>query len=420
MRTDKWVESSQRLYHWLLRLYPQTYRTNYETEMFNLFTDQCREACREQGKLGILSLWLHILADTGVSVAREHLSDPNAKAGLLESIPNAPLPWKGVLLVSIPGLIFFINQIQQLISDSAWYFMMFHGANYFLILPVLLVWLTTRRFPIWGLIPFGLLYRTLLSYGGDFQLFADIRFWFIKTALWLGPHINKYGLKSLLVAFACMILLGTLIGYNIRRRQISRNVWKWLGLYGLLTALQIMGNAYSIHEGLPQNNTMLVNLYHSLSFLLLIFIGMLFARKYGELTFLLLLGYLLPTIIFGSYGNGEPVPFYLVSIVVLVYRFLVALVAPVWLVRAASASGRQHAAVFPVGIAVACQVSFTLVVSLEWASQMGYPITVLDLALDIWRPLIIAAGLGLAVALYLPGGEDRTVLSPPAVSAAAE
>jgi hypothetical protein len=158
---------------------------------------------------------------------------------------------------------------------------------------------------------------------------------------------------------------------------------------------------------------MLDGLYRSLSFLLLVFLGRLFARKFGGLTFLLFLGYLLPAIIFGGYENGESIPFYLVSVVVLVYRFLVALVAPVWLVRAASAPGRRQAAVFPVVIAVACQISFTLGVSLEWASQTGYPITALDLALDIWRQLIITAGLGLAVALYLPKEKNQAAIPPP-------
>jgi hypothetical protein len=280
--------------------------------------------------------------------------------------------------------------------------------------------MVTRRFPVWGLIPLGLLYRTLLSYGGDFPLLAGIRFWFIQTALWLGPNIDKYGLQGLFAAFTGVILLGTLIWYNPRRKQISRNVWKWLGLYGLLIVLQIMGDVYSIHEGLPENWTMLVNLYHSLSFLLLIFIGMLFARTYGGLTFLLLLGYLLPTVVFGGYENGEAVSFFLVSVVVLVYRFLVALLAPVWLVRVASAPARQHAAILPVAIAIACQVFLTLTASLEWASQTGYPITAFDMARDLWRQLIIVAGLGLAAALYIPGGKDRAVASPPDLVATVE
>ena len=53
-------------------------------------------------------------------------------------MPNAPLPWKGVLLVLIPGLIFFVSQIEQVISDKDWFFIVYYRAALFLILPVVL------------------------------------------------------------------------------------------------------------------------------------------------------------------------------------------------------------------------------------------------------------------------------------------
>src|SRR5512138_239100 len=156
MKTNGWVASSQRVYRWLLHLYPQEYRKTYEEEMFHLFTDQCCEAYKQQDRWGMLSLWLRTLPDVGISALHEHISDPQASLGLLEAVPNAPLPWKGVLLVLIPGLIFFVSQIEQVTSSNDWFFIAFYRAGYFLILPVLIVWALTRRFPVWGLIPFGL------------------------------------------------------------------------------------------------------------------------------------------------------------------------------------------------------------------------------------------------------------------------
>jgi hypothetical protein len=91
---------------------------------------------------------------------------------------------------------------------------------------------------------------------------------------------------------------------------------------------------------------------------------------------------------------------------VLIYRFMVALVAPVWLVRAASLPSRQHAAAIPVAIAILCHLSLSVVtwrvITLGW----------LDLVLLIWNQLILAAGLGLAVVLYLPREKDQAVISP--------
>src|SRR4030042_4276358 len=80
----------------------------------------------------------------------------------MEGVPHSPLPWKGVALVMIPGLVFFIGQIGQLAGED-WFFLLASRAAYFLILPVLLVWIFKRRFPVWGLIPLGMLFRTLIN-----------------------------------------------------------------------------------------------------------------------------------------------------------------------------------------------------------------------------------------------------------------
>ncbi|HMB21811.1 MAG TPA: hypothetical protein VKP08_03215, partial [Anaerolineales bacterium] len=210
MKTNEWVASSQRLYRWLLHLYPQGYRSNYEEEMFHLFTDQCREVSKQQSSSGRLFFWLRTLADFGVTVVREHLSDPNARAGLLDAAPNKPLPWKGVLLVLIPGLIFFVSQIEQVTSNNDWFFIAFYRAGYFLILPVLLVWLLTRRFPVWGLIPLGLLYETLWNYFERFDLsklpFNLIDRWFYNgSIIRFGIRIDAYMLKYLSGAVLGMI-----------------------------------------------------------------------------------------------------------------------------------------------------------------------------------------------------------------------
>jgi hypothetical protein len=121
-------------------------------------------------------------------------------------------------------------------------------------------------------------------------------------------------------------------------------------------------------------------------------------------------------VIFGRYGdwNNYPIPFYVVGLAVITYRFVVALVAPVWLVRAASVPGRQRAAVIPVAIAILCQLSLTL---FHWSFV---DMTQLDYVLSVWDYLLAAAGLGLIVALYLPRQQDRPVPSQPELAASAE
>ena len=421
MKSNRWIELSQRFYLQLLHLYPHAYREQYETEMFDFFTQQCWEAYQQRGRLGILSLWPRTLVDVGATAFREHLLDPQAKVGLLEVRPDAPLPWKGVLLVLIPGLIFFVSQIAQLTTDKDWFFIAFYRAAYYLMIPVLLVWLLARRFPIWGLIPLGLLYKLLGSYSPRYLLRQIPFFRNIKETDPLDPTSLPIDLHYLIPLSACAILLCALIWYTSRQLRIPRAAWGWTAFYGMLVVVQIglqgyqfidqqsLYQATDIPDSFMQYYFMQIplwNLYQWLPLLLLIFIGALFARDYGGLSFLLLLGYLLPTIVFGRYGEShEALPFILVSTALLIYRFVVALIAPIWLVRAASRLRRQRAAAIPVAIAVVTQIAFNLIAYTAMVNLADYPAGLLDFAMRIWDQLILAAGLGLAVALYLPKEE---------------
>jgi hypothetical protein len=428
MQRNRWIELSQRFYLQLLHLYPHAYREQYEMEMFGFFTQQCRETYHQRGRLGILSLWPRTLIDVGATAVREHILDPQARVGWLEVRPDAPLPWKGVLLVLVPGLVFFISQIAQLTTDKDWFFIAFYRAAYYLILPVVLVWLLTRRFPIWGLIPLGLLYKLLGSYSPRY-LFRQIPFFRdIEEADPFHPSSLLLDLNYLIPLVACALFLCALIWYTSRQRRIPRAAWGWMAFYGLLVVVQIGLQAYQFidQQSLYQTTDIpdsfmqyyfmhmpLENLYQWLPLLLLIFIGALFARDYGGLSFLLLLGYLLPTIVFGRYGEShEALPFILVSTALLIYRFVVALIAPIWLVRAASRPRRQRAAAIPVAIAIVTQIALNLIAYTAMTNLTGYQPGLLNFAISIWDQLILAAGLGLAVALYLP--EEQAAILPPA------
>lgn len=423
MQTNLWIARSQRFYRWLLRLYPQAYQETYEAEMFRMFTSQCLDAYKQSGRTGILSLWPRTLLDLGITVLHEHFVDPRARLGLLEADPNAPLPWKGVLLILIPGLIFFVSQIVQLTSTTLdWFYWSHYRAAYYLIVPVVLVWLLTRRFPVWGLMPFGLLFATLRNYSqrvpvSSLPIVSDLLS--AKALDGIRTFITITDGKYLVLTTVSVFVVGGLIWFNMHRRQISRAAWGWLGLYFFLILFQMAAQVYQLitWQGIDLVtafnssdvkyylvDSLLWYLYESLSFLLLIFIGLFFARKYGGFSFLLLLGYLLPTIVFGRYDEkwNAPLPFYWIGIGVVVYRFIVAFVAPIWLARSASEPKRQRATAIPVAIAIASQLSLTIITYAVMTTQTGYLPTPLDFALRIWDQLLIAAGLGLAIALYQP------------------
>src|SRR5215470_15637100 len=60
---------SERIYRWLLRLYPSEFREAYSDEALRLIRDRARD---EKGILSCLRLWLDLLADLACSVPREH------------------------------------------------------------------------------------------------------------------------------------------------------------------------------------------------------------------------------------------------------------------------------------------------------------------------------------------------------------
>jgi hypothetical protein len=64
---------SERIYAWLLRLYPSHFRKAYRDEALQLFRDRARD---ERGFLSGMRLWLDLLGDLAISVPREYRHNP--------------------------------------------------------------------------------------------------------------------------------------------------------------------------------------------------------------------------------------------------------------------------------------------------------------------------------------------------------
>lgn len=65
---------SERVFDWLLHLYPPGFRAEYGVEMAQVFGDCYRDAQRA-GRSGLVALWLATLADTTVSASKERLEE---------------------------------------------------------------------------------------------------------------------------------------------------------------------------------------------------------------------------------------------------------------------------------------------------------------------------------------------------------
>jgi hypothetical protein len=428
MTSTQRFERSRRVYARLLSLFPREHREEYGASMLQDFTDQLRAASRQNDGGGVFLLWLRTLWDLGISAAREQFSSPPRTAGLLEAVPNQPLPWKGVALVLVPGLAFFIAQLVQL-SGQDWFYWMTYRAGYFLIIPVLIVWIWRKKFPLWGLVPLGLFFHTLWTlgyraYNGEFSLTRPQWFAWLE---WGKPSSDTFRIGILVAVAATLVTLILLVA---RRRHLPRSAWYWLGAYVALCAAYTSGT-YWIYDNQGAGGVFSFLwfiapsiLYESVGLLVLILLGAFFARRHGRLAMLLLMGYLLPTVIYGrftNYWNALPdstVTTYLllISITVLIYRFIIALAAPVWVVRSAAPGAQRKAGLTTLLICISIQAAMNIGVGVFMSLNYQFTgFTWLTWYVTFAVQLIMVAGVGLAAVLY---GDPPP--SPSVVEAAAE
>jgi hypothetical protein len=403
MKPNRWIALSRWIYARLLNLYPREHHIEYGPSMLQLFTDQCRSEYQGKGVWGLVMLWPHTLSDLFANSLREQLASPRLLWGLLEAVPNEPLPWKGVLLVSIPGLIFFAGQISQL-SGGDWFFLLSWRAAYLLIIPVLLIGLFVRKVPIWGLIPIGLLYSTIwwVIYRLEQNLVSH-------TIPYLSRMVLRKYTTGTLEAAVCVGVLTALvlsIGWVQRRKYLSNRVWIWMGVYGLLMTAgalcrtlnafpSFQADSLAMSEYLPRIWYWNFQTYGG--FLLLILFGALLARRHGRLVVLLPLGYLLPTILFGRFDADWETPQFMVwiSAGAVVFRLLVALIAPTWILRTAPGEAQRRATIISFTSALAIQIILAVGVSnLRGALSVGV------LSYMVLEQLILVSGIFLALELY--------------------
>lgn len=412
MRSNQNIERSRRVYARLLYLFPREHREEYGTSMLQVFTDQLRAVGRQEDGSGFFVLWLRTLWDLGISAIKEQFSSPHLTPGLLEAVPNQPLPWKGVALVLVPGLAFFIAQLAQL-SGQDWFYWMIFRAGYFLILPVLIVWAWKRKFPLWGLVPLGLFFRTLwnldyrIFFGGFIRVHSQ---WFS----WLKWKESTADIFRVAVICIVIVTIITLLILFARHHKLPKKAWYWLGAYVFLCAAYV-GASYLIYSEDGSHGWQLVAefspsiLYESIGFLVLILLGSFFTRRHGRLAMLLLMGYLLPTVVFGRFStfwnflpeNAVNTFMTLIFINVFVYRLIIALAAPVWVVRSAAPGAQRKASFITLLICVAIQAVMNIGVIVFMTLNYQYTdFTWLNWYVTFAAELVAVAGICLATVLY--------------------
>jgi serine/threonine protein kinase len=77
------IDPSVRLYRALLRLYPPEFRAEFGGPMAQCFRDLCRAADSQGRPRRLLGVWLRLLPDLALSLAREHLDSRKKRRGIM-------------------------------------------------------------------------------------------------------------------------------------------------------------------------------------------------------------------------------------------------------------------------------------------------------------------------------------------------
>lgn len=78
----------ERLYRWLLRVYPSDFRARFGDEMVQLFADQLRDARGPSVRSGTVRTWIRTLSDLAVTAASEHARKDRTVAQSLATPPS--------------------------------------------------------------------------------------------------------------------------------------------------------------------------------------------------------------------------------------------------------------------------------------------------------------------------------------------
>ncbi len=394
MKDTRLVDNSRRFYARLIRLYPQAHVTEYGAAMLQVFTDQCREAFRERGSIGLLFLWLRTLLDLGKTVLDEHLQAQGPNAGWSEI---SPLPWKEVMPALLPGLLALFIYAAGIIWMKWSYYQVFEWLAYASAIPVIWVWRRTKSFPTWGLVPAGLI--LFFTFENIYSLPYSLS--------------GNYTLNWFLVTGFFVVLIAALSWRLIRQVRLPRAGYFWLGLCLLATFIQVglmlvynvkvyrWELGFQVSEN-ARNSLMLPPLNameDTLGLLLFITCTALLSRKYGNLAVLFLLGFIFTRDLYGVYA-GQAIIYPLA----IAYRLLVTLVLPLWVMRAASNRGRLQGIAIPIGLAILIQMLLESGVQTgflnDWTfSGHGALYPAFLVAYAIFKAISFAAGFTLAIFL---------------------
>ena len=330
------MSMAERLYRMLLRLYPPEHRRAYGELMVQHARDLSRTA-RRQGRWQVVQLSFNLFMDGVHYAAVEHL-----EAIKMANNHIKPVPWPIVLLAAFPGLLVALT---RQIPASLSLILAVLGYLYLAIIlfgPAI-IWWRTRRFPVWALLPAGIVLWILVYLAGT-ALARGLNFLLLPHYGWV-EAVNGIAFLALLLALVLFVVL-------LRSRRLP--VSTWLGV-GAILAGYLLLTVISIHERYGSSSLNALLWYLTVSGigptdgLLFVAAGLLAVRRHGVFAILVVVGGYAYMCGDSDFLWGSPVrdwPYlglYLAAI-----AFLYMAVVPIALLRAKTGLGRAAAVFIPV------------------------------------------------------------------------
>lgn len=316
------VRLSVACYHVLLMAYPPVYRQTYGPLMQQLFHDLCRDAYQQNGLWSLTRFWVWTLFDFILSIHAVYREAMEAIMAIKRTL--TPMPWRYILLVVLPGVLFGISRFYYP------FYLPFQISLILIMLWTLATLIRQKQIPGWGLLMTGL----VISWG----LMAVI----VVGGEWVARPLHYNGeLKRLLVAIPLWAVIGVL-GWQYRQ------AWRSFSWVLLLIVLVILVAALFVGMGaITTAGYMLLPLA----------LGLPLARRHGTQAILFVVGAYCWWLFDSDYISGSLLnerPFYPVFVVSL--RLLFMSVGPLLFLRAQSLRGQVAGLLTPMGVVLVARV----------------------------------------------------------------
>lgn len=323
------IRLSVACYRVLLNAYPSAHRRVYGPLMQQLFHDLCRDAYQQNGLWSLTRFWMWTLFDFILSVGTTYREAIEAIMTIKHTF--TPMPWRYILLVVLPGLLFGI---------SRFYYPFYLPFQISFILILLLTFATLvkqKRIPGWGLLMIGL----MLSWGAMVVI--------IIGGEWLARLLHYNGeLQRLLMAIPLWAVIG-MLGWQYWQ------VWRSFSRIFVLILLVIVIAALFV--GMDALTT-------AAYMLLPVAIGLPLARRHGTQAILFVVGAYCWWLFDSDYISGwliNDLPFYAAYAVLM--RLLFMSVGPLLLLRAQSLQGQVAGLLTPMAVVLVARVLVPWLVS---------------------------------------------------------